>query len=188
MNPVVFLPATAPEDPRYGQPPAAVPNLPAERIHQLSFARQVWYNRQVRAAAIAQIKALAAGPVVLVGFSKSGLGAIGIALDQPDLVSRLLIFDAPVCRQELPPWETADFYTPETWRQDLPANRVRELGGWLQGARRLVLVAGAGFSADMQAFATMLAGHPPQLRLIANPTRVHHWNSGWVEEFLPLVT
>jgi len=186
VNPIVFLPATAPDNFQYGTMPVAVPGVPANRLHHVRFPRQVWYNRQVRAAAIAQIKALNVGPVVLVGFSKSGNGALGIALDQPDLVSGLLIFDAPVCHSELPPWETVDFYTPATWRPDLPANRISELKCWFNGPRRLVLVSGANFSDDMTAFAALLGGALPQLRFIVNPTRAHHWNSGWVEDFLPL--
>ena len=57
---------------------------------------------------------------MLVGFSKSGSGAISLALDRPELVRSVLVFDAPVDRWEQPGWGTEEFYDRASWEADLP--------------------------------------------------------------------
>ena len=109
MN-LAFLPATEPTDKTYGGVPEKIDGFLDISIHSIQYSELVWYNERIRDKAIAQIRTLNVSPVVLVGFSKSGLGAWNIARTIPDLISGTIIFDAPVAREALPPWGTGSFY------------------------------------------------------------------------------
>lgn len=180
--PVVFLPVTEPADPTYGCTPEA---LPSRQVRAVRFPRLVWYNAEVRAQAVAQMRAMALPPSVLVGFSKSGLGAWNIAREHPDLVQALVIFDAPVCRDTLPPWLTEAFYADDAaWQADLP---MRQLCAGLQPPcppGGLVLVTGCSFHGEMVDFSRALEVRKVVHTRIDSPERPHHWASGWIEAAL----
>ncbi|OGV51650.1 MAG: hypothetical protein A2X49_13960 [Lentisphaerae bacterium GWF2_52_8] len=99
---IVLLPATEPYDKTYGEMPRQLKGYPQASIHHVSFPRMVWYNREVRGQALEQIAALSISPLILVGFSKSGLGAWNITRTAADIISATIIFDAPVSREALP--------------------------------------------------------------------------------------
>ncbi len=182
---LVFLPATDPGDATFGAPPRALPGRPEAVLHAVRFPRIVWYNAAVRAEAIAQIRALGAGPFVLVGFSKSALGAWNIARAIPHSVAATILFDGPVARPDLPPWGTAPFYSGDAaWRADLPLHSVAEFHDNLPAAHRLVLVSGELFHDEMQALSEALARAGRAHVFLPRPRLRHHWNSGWLEEAL----
>lgn len=179
MIDLVLLPATKPADTTYGRTPTAIPGA---RAHPLPFPRLVWYNRTVRAEAAQMIAALGLARFVLVGFSKSGLGAWNLAQELPTPPLATIIFDAPMARRQLPPWQTAAFYRDDReWLVDLPLAQVAA-GRWPPG--RLLLCTGANFHDEMLACSTALRAAGAAHGLLPAPARVHHWDSGWLPEAL----
>jgi pimeloyl-ACP methyl ester carboxylesterase len=184
MN-LVFLPATDPEDRTYGSIPEQLPDDPDAAILQVRFPAMVWYNESARATAISQIRAWGKGPIILVGFSKSGLGAWHIARTMPDHVSATIIFDAPVARAELPPWGTGPFYADDkAWQKDLPLRNVQAFAATVPKRHRLLLISGANFHDEMGALSQALADIGHQHVFMDRRDLKHHWNSGWIEEGL----
>lgn len=182
---VVLLPATDPADDRYGQAPDRLDGCPDAVFHHIRFPSMVWYNADVRRQAIAQIEALALPPVILIGFSKSGLGAWNIARAIPGRIAATIIFDAPVARDELPPWGTAPFYDGDcAWQADLPLRTIAEFQAAMPATHRLVLVSGASFHAEMARFAEALAASGLPHTFLPRPHLSHDWQSGWIEEGL----
>jgi pimeloyl-ACP methyl ester carboxylesterase len=100
MPNLVILPATEPDDTTYGTAPMHIEAYPDAVVHQIRFPKMVWYNETVCKETIAQIEALGLSEIVLVGFSKSGLGAWHIARAMPERVAGTIIFDSPVVRYQ----------------------------------------------------------------------------------------
>lgn len=188
MN-LIFLPATAPGDTNYGMVPDRIEGFPYAVIHAIQYQRLVWYNESVRDEAIAQIRALGLSPIVLVGFSKSGLGAWNIARTVPDLVSATIIFDAPVARQTLPTWGTGPFYADDTaWQRDLPLNTAEEFRAAMPQTHHLVLISGPGFHDEMRELSEDLSKAGLKHSFLACQHLKHHWNSGWIEQGVRLAS
>jgi pimeloyl-ACP methyl ester carboxylesterase len=184
MN-LVFLPATEPTDRTYGEVPEKIDGRPEALCHEIQYPELVWYNKRVRDEAIAQIRAFNVSPVVLVGFSKSGLGAWNIARTIPDLVSATIIFDAPVARETLPPWGTGPFYEDDSsWQEDLPLRTIEDFQSVMPGTHQLVLISGPGFHNEMCFLSDELTKIGLRHAFLSRPHRKHHWNSGWIEEGL----
>lgn len=188
MN-LVFLPATDPEDTTYGSIPQRIEGYPDVALYPLYFPHLVWYNKPVRDQAIRQIEALQLSSFVLVGFSKSGLGAWNIARSMPDRVEATLIFDAPVARTEVPPWGTTGFYpNREMWLADLPIRSVSDFKAAMPAKHRLILIAGANFPDEMSALSQALTTANAEHTFLSRPHLIHHWNSGWIKEGLGVLT
>lgn len=183
---VVFLPATDPADRRFGDIPRTLALPHAVGVHVVRFDRQVWYNAAVRKEARAQIAGFGPEAVILVGFSKSGLGAISLFLEIPEHVSALVVFDAPVAHRSLPPWGAEAFYDQESWLADLPLSHCDRLKERLTCGKRLILISGANFHQDMAAFSRALTEAGVGHVFLPRPHLAHHWNSGWIEEGLPV--
>ncbi len=184
MN-LVFLPATAPEDRTYGAIPVQLPDYPDASIRQVRFPAMVWYNETVRQNAMVQIRAWGKGPIILFGFSKSGLGAWHIARTMPDHVLATIIFDAPVARQQLPPWGTQPFYADDqAWQKDLPLRNVQAFAAAVPEQHQLILISGANFHDEMESLSQALAAIGHQHVFMDRRDLKHHWNSGWIEEGL----
>lgn len=179
---LAFLPATEPDDNTYGRTPDSIPGTAGISIRQVSYPRLVWYNTAVRNDAIEQIRAWNVAPIILVGFSKSGLGAWNIARTIPELVSGTIIFDAPVARQQLPPWGTQPFYPDDSaWQADLPLRTTRHFLQAMPDSHQLVLIAGANFRAEMCMLSEAMLQLGSKHAFLDRPDLKHHWNSGWIE-------
>lgn len=181
MRDLILLPATEPDDDTYGFTPGGMPGW---RLHIIDFPRMVWYNAEVRRDAAARVTALDVTDAVLVGFSKSGLGALNMtaelsATDLGSAVTATVVFDAPVCHQASR-WPNEAFYDPQTWAADLPLNCVDRFVREIPGAHQLVLHSGASFHDDMQSYAHELERRRCPHTFIADPRRAHHWDSGWL--------
>lgn len=182
---LVFLPATADDDPRYGTIPTQLEGYPDASILRVRYPSMVWYNRAVRAEAIDQIRSWRVAPLVLIGFSKSGLGAWNIARAIPERVAATIIFDGPVARQVLPPWGAAPFYADDAaWQRDLPLNTLAEFQAAVPAPHRLVLISGRSFHQEMETLSLALGSAAVQHTFLPRPTMEHHWNAGWIEEGL----
>ena len=184
MN-LVFLPATEPDNETYGRVPETIKEFPDASIHTIKYPDLVWYNEAVCNEAISQIRALALSPVVLIGFSKSGLGAWNIARALPDIVAGTIIFDSPVTRTELPSWGTAPFYKDDaSWQKDLPILHMDEFQSAMPETHRLVLIAGPGFNDEMTQLSDALAKRGSTHAFLPLSHLEHHWNTGWIEDGL----
>ena len=184
MN-LVFLPATHPGDQTYGAVPERIEGHPAAAIYQIRYPTLVFYNEAVREDAIAQIRSLGVSPVVLVGFSKSGLGAWNIARTIPELVSGTIIFDVPVAYEDCPCLGTGSFYEDNaSWQKDLPIHTVREFQAATGKTHRLVLISGEAFHEQMCALSHAMTRIGLDHAFLPRPHMKHHWNSGWIEEGL----
>ena len=184
MN-IIFLPATEPSDTTYGAVPEKLADWPDARIYTVQYPHLVWYNKRIRNDATAQIRSLNASPLVLVGFSKSGLGAWNIARSIPDLVSGTIIFDAPVARDALPSWGTAPFYEDDSsWQQDLPLRTIGDFYSDMPETHRLVLISGPSFHDEMCQLSGALSNIGLEHAFLSRSGLAHHWNSGWIEEGL----
>ena len=178
---LVFLPVTAPGDMTYGSVPKEIAGQDAV-IRDVSYPGLVWYNASVREEAIKQIRNWEISSLVLVGFSKSGLGAWNIAREIPGLVRATIIFDAPVGR-ETPAWEIDTFYCDATsWQADLPMRTVQAFADSLPQSHQLVLVSGDGYHEEMSSLSLELNTAGLDHVFLPRPHMKHHWNSGWIEE------
>lgn len=187
MN-LVFLPATDSDDRTYGVIPDRIEGYPDLSIHHIRFPVMVWYNEDVRDQALRQIEALNRSPIVLVGFSKSGLGAWNLARTIPERIEATVIFDAPVAREELPPWGTAPYYPDrERWLADLPIRHIADFKAAFPDGHRLVLISGANFYNEMSALSCALTAADAEHEFLPRPYLKHHWNSGWIEEALNIL-
>ncbi|MGJ3242443.1 MAG: GNAT family N-acetyltransferase [Opitutales bacterium] len=153
---VAALPATDPVDATYGVTPDA-PLGPAWPALPVRFDRVVWYPPAMRSRAMGQILPHIARDTVLIGFSKSGLGALNLALDHPGLFRWVILFDAPLMRPEAPPWDDCHaFYDLAAWAADQPANRLPDLKELTESGTRLLHLSGRGFHDEHVAFQDLL--------------------------------
>ncbi len=182
---LVFLPATDPADQTYGAAPARLHHYPDVLVRQVFFPSLVWYNENIREQAIHQIREWESGPFVLVGFSKSGLGAWNIARTIPDCISATIIFDSPVARRKLHPAGAAAFYPDDTaWQADLPVSMIQEFATAMQRTHQLVLISGERFHEEMSNLSQSLRDAGIAHAFLPRPHMRHHWNSGWIDQGL----
>ena len=185
MPDIILLPATDPRDRTYGTMPETIEACPSAPVRHVRFPSVVWYNDAVREQAIEQIVSMGVSAAVLVGFSKSGLGAWNITRAIPHLISATLIFDAPVAREPMPPWGVASFYASEAaWGKDLPARSVAAFRAAVPDTHRLVLISGEAFHDEMSLFSEALREEGVRHAFLPRPRMKHHWRSGWIEEGL----
>jgi ribosomal protein S18 acetylase RimI-like enzyme len=176
---VATLPATDPGDPTFGFTPDQ-PLGPAWPALSVRFGRVVWYPPVIRSEAMQQLLPNLARDTVLLGFSKSGLGALNLALDHPGLFRAVVIFDSPLMHPEMPPWDDCGAcYASSSWSADQPANRLAELRRLIGSGTRLIHLSGAGFHDEHAAFQTLLDQEGIAATFIPDPDRPHHWDSGW---------
>ena len=184
----IFLPATVPGDETYGVTPERIEGFSADSVHAIRFPDQVWYNAVVCRDAIAQIDALGRDPATLIGFSKSGLGAWNIARAIPERVACTIIFDAPVARDILPPWDTQAFYADDAaWQQDLPLRTLDAFKAAMPEKHLLILISGANFHDEMHTLSEALGKHGVRHVFLPRPDLKHHWQSGWIEAGLDVM-
>lgn len=217
MGTLVFLPATAPGDLRFGQPQLSPAVADRWSARTLRFDRQVWYAPAVRRRVLEQIArgegavlgpagvvgGVAGGadksacapaawepPVVVVGFSKSGLGAFHILLEGAGLVAGALVFDAPLCWDAQIPasWQIGSDYRDEAaWRADLPERHIGRLAGRQPGRCSLVLVGGALFTEPMARFSAGLVSAGVGHGFVDMRTHRHCWSTDWLEAGLAVL-
>ena len=184
---LVFLPATDPQDTTYGTIPKQIIGHKNVAVHRVYFPNLVWYNEAVRTQAIEQIDSLRIDFPVLVGFSKSGLGAFNIARMISDQVAGAIIFDAPVARMKSV-WNTAEFYpNDESWLADIPVLHLSDIKNVFKAAQPLILISGMGFHNEMVELSRLLHENSVNHTFLPHPDMKHHWNSGWIEEAVDIL-
>lgn len=193
MNCVYVLPATDPSDTSFGLPDAELATLTQVgncRVEHIVFDTLVWYNAALRAEVFAQIAACEKGMSspprrYLVGFSKSGCGALNLLLDCPDFFAGALIFDAPFFNEAIDRWGIDRFYeSAEALYTDTAQGREAEWAS-LAGIE-LTLVAGKNFAADTARLAEGLQALGLNCRAELSQPLLHRWDSGWLSRYWPL--
>lgn len=182
---IVFLPATDMKDTTYGSVPLEIEGQTDPDIYTVEYPHLVWYNDEVQREAITQIREWGISSLILVGFSKSGLGAWNITRKIPELIKATIIFDSPVARQELPNWGTDPFYDGDpSWQRDLPLNSVSEFCESVSDQHRLILISAEGFHSEMLVLSEQLNSFRHDHVFLDRREFSHHWNSGWLEDGL----
>jgi pimeloyl-ACP methyl ester carboxylesterase len=184
LQQAIILPATDPHDVSFGIPPQD--DFASLTLTQVAYDRLVWYNASVRACAWEQIQTAGLQPNnALIGFSKSGLGAINLCCDYPGKFRHCVIFDSPLTLAQLPPWETEAFYTQATWAADLPLHQLARIATVSQRTD-FIAVTGRLFRQamlDFHAQLVALGGHATLLDL----DLPHRWDSGWLPPSLACI-
>ena len=189
MQNLVLLPATEPRDETYGIMPDKIEAYPTASTHQIRFPTMVWYNKATRGETVSQIRSLGVESIILIGFSKSGLGVWNVAREIPDLVSGMIIFDSPAIRLESPMPETNPYYdSPAAWREDVPILTIERFEAVMPKTSRLVLISGESFHDEMCKLADALADTGINYLFLQRRHLKHHWRSGWIEEGLKALT
>ncbi len=176
----IYLPASSPDNFRFGKVPEA-PIVAGNDIFRVKFAKEIWYNPEWRKETMSQISPYLRQTNILIGFSKSGLGALNIAIDNPGLFHSVIIFDSPFMHKGFPLWNTADFYTLATWKKDLAENRLDDIKS-LSCNTKIIHIGGANFHRDHEAFHRLLNTHNIPQKYISCPQFAHGWASGWLTE------
>ena len=125
----------------------------------------------------------------LIGFSKSGFGAVTLLLRNPTVFNAAAVWDFPAARSHPYEWNMLDNYGTNANFQ----NNYRLTGDWIaarpapfQTAPRLWLSDDYGaltFRDEVLAFAERLQANDVQFVLAeGGATRPHSWTSGWLPE------
>lgn len=123
---------------------------------------------------------------LLLGFSKSGVGAYALFLRHLDYFGRALAFDAPLMRERMVKGREV-FATAENFEKYSIPRLLKKHSKDLQKEKRLILL-GQGFLQrhHVQAHARM-----QELKIAhryqEGERRRHHWGSGWVPQALQLL-
>lgn len=184
---ILFLPATAPGDTRYGCDQEEWPLIQSRfggvSCTSIRFDTMVWYNRQVRNEGYTKMVNACGGDLrdlIVVGFSKSGCGAINFALDYPNTFKAVVVFDAPLVNEDIHRFHNLDKFYPSTQalQEDVPLRRIRN--GQTFGKTSIVLIHGEEYSDEMNSFFAELKDKGGHARVLSDIAYPHSWNSGWV--------
>lgn len=148
---------------------------------------QVWYNLQIRQQIIEYIDGLVSPPsavpdrVILVGFSKSGLGALNLAPMLKDRLAGVVIFDVPVSMALRDDWGIGPYYPDNTsWQAELPVNCIDTYASVFSKDCPLILISGSAFHGQMAEFSSSLNNANVYHQFIPCPDMKHNWRSGWL--------
>ena len=182
----IYLPASAPDNLEFGKIPDT-PAIAGNTLINVKFAKEVWYNQEWRKKAIAQFLPVLDKNNILIGFSKSGLGALNIAMENPTMFHAVIIFDSPLMYQKLPAWNTSPFYSQLTWEDDFVGNRLNKIKS-LSDNTKIIHIGGAHFHKDHKIFHNLLKAHDIQHYYLSRPQLSHNWGSGWLFESVELAS
>lgn len=125
---------------------------------------------------------------LLLGFSKSGFGAVSLLLRHPDLFGRAAAWDAPLMLEHPGPFGSSEvFPTPESFAPCAIPPLFEKQAASLRTGSRLILMGYSGFREHMQQADALLTrlGIPHEYR--DGPKRDHSWYSGWLPEAVALL-
>ncbi|MEX0653518.1 MAG: alpha/beta hydrolase-fold protein [Phycisphaeraceae bacterium] len=126
---------------------------------------------------------------LLIGFSKSGWGAVSLLLRDPDFFGAACAWDAPLMMTEAElRWGSRHhFGTPEQAAPYVPATLVPQRAAALtDGPPRLTILGKDLFGRHVRQFHELLNTHHVPHHYNNDLTFKHHWESGWVPEALEI--
>ncbi|MGE0759403.1 MAG: alpha/beta hydrolase-fold protein [Pirellulaceae bacterium] len=123
------------------------------------------------------------GSRLLVGFSKSGWGALTLLFRHPDIFGRAAAWDAPLAMSWPSRYGSAEIFADESNFQHYEIGRLLEPSPLRRDAGPRFLLSGYGnFREDMQ----RVHHRMDELRIphvyVDGPQRIHDWHSGWLAE------
>ncbi len=128
------------------------------------------------------------GGRLLLGFSKSGWGALSLLLRHPHMFGRAAAWDSPLMKDKPDQFGMGEvFGTQENFEKYHVARLLAERAKELRGDPRLILTGYGNFRQHHQQAHDLLVklGVPHVYR--DGPERQHDWHSGWVEESVELL-
>lgn len=126
---------------------------------------------------------------LLIGFSKSGWGAVSLLLRDPAFFGAACAWDAPLMMTEenLRWGSKRHFGTPEAARPHVPVHLVPQRAAALaQGAPRLTILGRDLYGDHARAFHALLDEHRVPHRYDNGLRYQHRWDSGWVPDAIDL--
>ena len=133
---------------------------------------------------------------LLIGFSKSGWGALALILRNPDLFYRACGWDVGIRVDTGPIEETErakriarDWGTPTNFNANRLSNLIKDRGSELGKEARLFYFSTEGVRAPGGvAIHQLLVERQIPHRYVMEPRRKHSWNSGWIPEAITFLT
>ena len=121
---------------------------------------------------------------LLVGFSKSGVGAWSLLLRHPDVFGFAASWDAPMTLPQPDRWGMEEVYgTQEHYeRHFIPALLRKRVDELKDRPARLVLLGHGTFEEPVRAVHEQLEGLGVPHVYANEPKRAHNWKSGWLPE------
>jgi S-formylglutathione hydrolase FrmB len=125
---------------------------------------------------------------LLLGFSKSGYGAVALLLRHPDVFGKAAAWDAPLMMERPDRYGMNEIFGSQENFERYEISRLLEKSGPDLGAEpRLILLSYGNFREHHQQAHELMTrlGIAHQYR--DGPQRKHDWHSGWVEEAVELL-
>lgn len=122
---------------------------------------------------------------LLLGFSKSGWGAVTLLLRNPDVFGKAAAWDAPLMMETSGRYGSGPIFgTQENFRNYEASVLLREFGAKLSGPPRIFHLGYDNFRDHHVRFEALLNElNIPHVHQ-DGPQRKHHWNSGWIADAL----
>ncbi|MBL8820166.1 MAG: hypothetical protein JNL58_29350 [Planctomyces sp.] len=204
--PVLYvLPVEAEGEHRWGDPVREFTEPDLHNRHQLivvflNFVQLPWYANHPSDPQIQQERFLIESVIpfveqhapaesqlsgrLLVGFSKSGWGAMTLLLRHPDLFAAAAVFDAPLMMQESGKFGSGSvFGSQENFELYRLTDLIRKVDKDFKSELsppRMAFIGGGNFQMDHDQFTEILAREGLAHVVLSNINRDHSWNSGWV--------
>ena len=200
--PVLFvLPVEAAETTTWGDPAKEIVARNVANLHQVicvipSFSHLPWYCDHPNDPAIRQetylLKAvlpfieehypIAANQRFLIGYSKSGWGALTLLLRHPNVFQAAAIFDAPLMMDHPNQYGARPIFgSQQNFEKYKVTALLQECDASFHQQNRLTLVGRGNFADHHEAAHQLLNERKIKHTNIASPKRKHSWHSGWVE-------
>lgn len=122
---------------------------------------------------------------LLLGFSKSGWGAVCLLLRNPTVFSKAAAWDAPFMMQEIGKYGNGPIFGDQAnFEAYRLTDLVRKQSAVLGPKARLFVTGYGNFRSEHEEFHAFLNEHRVPHIYIDEPPRKHDWHSGWVAESL----
>jgi len=120
---------------------------------------------------------------LLLGFSKSGWGALSLLLRHPDLFGAAAAWDAPLAKERPDAWGMdVVFGKGENFESHRVLGLLAERAPALRGSKRLAISGHGRFREHMRAAHAMLESLGVAHEYADGPALAHRWDSGWIEK------
>lgn len=196
------LPVEAKEESRFGDGLQEVLKSELQTKHKLivvapSFAQLPWYADHATDALVRQesyfinvvvplVDRLYPGAKrerLLLGFSKSGWGALSLILRHPDLFKAAAAWDAPLMKEKPDQFGMGGIFgTQENFEKYRISNLLRERGEPFQKVKRIWLGGFENFRQQTLDAHALMDELKIQHAFADGPKRKHVWGSGWVAD------
>lgn len=125
---------------------------------------------------------------LLLGFSKSGWGALSLLLRHPERFGKAAAWDAPLMMTRPDRYGMGEIFgTQENFEKYRISELVRQKAGQLRGEPRIIHLGYGSFRDHHRQAEALLAELRISREYRDGPQRAHDWHSGWVSEAVDLL-